>query len=285
MHSMNKDREINLLRKRAERIRLHIINMTEAAGSGHPGGSLSAADLMAVLYFRIMRIDPANPAWPNRDRFILSKGHACPVHYAALAEAGFFPTSELMTLRKLDSRLQGHPDMTKTPGVDMTAGSLGNGLSIGLGMALGIRLAKSGARVFVMLGDGELQEGVAWEAAMAASHYKTDNLIAIVDRNGLQVDGGTEDVMGLEPLADKWKAFGWRVIEVDGHDISRLVTELDRAVNPCGKPTVIIANTVKGKGVSFMENVVSWHGKAPNSSQAEEARSQIYERLRTLEND
>jgi transketolase len=262
---------IEELKRIAVEIRCDIIEMTCEAGAGHPGGSLSAADIVTALYFRIMRIDPQRPDWPDRDRFILSKGHACPVWYAALAERGYFDKSHLRTLRKLDSILQGHPDMRKTPGIDMTAGSLGHGLSVGVGMALAGRLLQKDYHVWVIVGDGEVQEGSIWEAAMAASKWKLDNLTAILDRNHLQNDDCVDTEMPVEPLADKWRAFGWEVVEIDGHDMEQIVRTLEWAREFRGRPVMIIAHTIKGKGVSFMENQVVWHGKAPCREEAEQA--------------
>ncbi|NLO96665.1 MAG: transketolase [Peptococcaceae bacterium] len=256
-------------------IRQDIITMLAAAKSGHPGGSLSAADIIAVLYFSEMRVDPQNPNWPERDRFVLSKGHAAPVLYAALAEKGFFPKEELLKLRKTGHFLQGHPDMNKVPGVDMSTGSLGHGISVAAGMALAAKIDNKDYRVYCLLGDGEAEEGIVWEAAMAAAHYKLDNLLVILDHNGLQIDGPVKDVMNLEPLPDKWRAFGWNVLEVDGHNIEELTASLQVAKNFVGKPTIIIAKTVKGKGVSFMENQVGWHGNAPSAEQAEAALAEL----------
>ncbi len=273
--SMRKALPVDELEKIARKIRRHIIIMTGNAGSGHPGGSLSAADIVTALYFNIMRHDPENPAWPDRDRFILSKGHAAPLLYAALAESGYFPLETLPTLRKLGSSLQGHADSNVTPGVEMTAGSLGQGLSFSVGVALAGRLNSQDYRVYVMLGDGECDEGQVWEAAMAAAHFRVDNLTAIVDNNGLQIDGWNRDVMNIEPLNDKWKSFGWHVIEVDGHNIPRLLDAFKEAQSVKGKPSVIIAHTVKGKGVSFMENNVDFHGKAPNAEQVELALKEL----------
>jgi len=263
------------LAERARTLRRHIIEMIYRAGSGHPGGSLSAADIVACLYFHEMRIDPAHPDWPDRDRFIMSKGHACPVHYAALAERGYFPVDMLWTLRRLGSPLQGHPDMSKTRGLDMTTGSLGNGLSVGVGMALGGRVQHREFRAFVMLGDGELQEGVAWEGAMAAAHYRLSEVTAIVDYNGLQVDGLVANIMQIAPLRAKWESFGWEVAEIDGHSIAEILKALESARNVTDRPTVIIAHTVKGKGVSFMENRVEWHGRAPNAQERDQALAEI----------
>jgi transketolase len=245
------------------------------AAAGHPGGSLSSADIVTALYFRIMRIDPEDPGWPDRDRFILSKGHACPVWYAALAERGYFDKAHLATLRRLDSILQGHPTMNKTPGIDMTVGSLGHGLSAGLGMALSGKLRKKDYHVWVIIGDGESQEGSIWEAAMAASKWKLDNLTAILDYNHLQNDDSVDKVMPIDPLIDKWKAFGWHVIEIDGHNMKDIVDALEATRSFKGMPTMIVANTVKGKGVSFMENVCEWHGKAPCQEEADKALTEL----------
>ncbi len=256
-------------------IRCDIIEMITTAQAGHPGGSLSAADIVTALYFRVMRIDPENPGWADRDRFILSKGHACPVWYAALAERGYFDKAHLGTLRRLDSILQGHPDMRKTPGIDMTAGSLGQGLSVGLGMALSAKLRQADYHVWIVLGDGEVQEGSVWEAAMAAANWKLDNLTAILDRNRLQNDTFVADIQSLEPLADKWRAFGWHVIEIDGHNMEEIVRALETAKTIKGKPVLILAHTVKGQGVSFMEDVAAWHGKAPCLEEAACALEEI----------
>jgi len=259
----------------AKRLRRHIITMTGRAGSGHPGGSLSAVEIVTTLYFRVLRHKPQDPRWGDRDRFILSKGHAAPVLYATLAECGYFPVDELVTLRQLDSRLQGHTDRVVTPGVEMSAGALGQGLSFAIGVALAGRLNSQDYRVYVLLGDGECDEGQIWEAAMAAAHYKLDNLVAIVDNNGQQIDGWNRDVMSLDPFNKKWQAFGWHVIEVDGHNFTRLITAFDRAKLVKGKPTVIIAHTIKGKGVSFMENNPDFHGKAPNAEEVEIALKEL----------
>jgi len=267
--------DIEDLKKMAATIRCDIIDMICTAKAGHPGGSLSAADIVTALYFRLMRVDPQNPGWPDRDRFILSKGHACPVWYAALAERGFFDKSHLGTLRQLDSILQGHPTMNKTPGIDMTAGSLGHGLSAGLGMALSGKLRKKQYHVWVIVGDGESQEGSIWEAAMAAAKWKLDNLTAILDYNNLQNDYAVDEVMPIDPVADKWQAFGWNVMEIDGHNMEQVVEALEGAKTFKGMPTMIIANTVKGKGVSFMENVCEWHGKAPAQDEADQALEEI----------
>lgn len=266
---------VDELKQMAAVIRCDIIEMICTAGAGHPGGSLSATDIVTALYFRMMRIDPANPRWPERDRFILSKGHACPVWYAALAERGFYDKSHLSTLRRMGSILQGHPDMNKAPGIDMTAGSLGQGLSVGIGMALAGRLQKFNYHVWVVIGDGESQEGSVWEAAMSGAKWKLENLTAILDRNNLQNDAFVDELMPIEPLADKWRAFGWNVIEIDGHDMSAIVTALESAKAHRESPTIVIAQTVKGKGVSYMENVCEWHGKAPCREEADKALDEI----------
>ncbi len=263
------------LKQMAATIRCDIIEMICTAGAGHPGGSLSATDIVTALYFRLMRLDPEKPRWPERDRFILSKGHACPVWYAALAERGFFDKSHLGTLRRLGSILQGHPDMNKVPGIDMTAGSLGQGLSAGIGMALAGKLQKKDYHVWVVVGDGESQEGSIWEAAMSAAKWKLDNITAILDRNNLQNDWHVDELMPIEPVADKWRAFGWHVVEIDGHDMDAIVPALEEARERTGGPTLILARTVKGKGVSYMENVCEWHGKAPCQEEADQALDEI----------
>ena len=263
------------LEKMARHLRRHVITMIATAGSGHPGGSLSAADIITALYFKAMLHKPGNPQWPERDRFVLSKGHAAPILYAVLAECGYFPVKELSTLRKLDSRLQGHTDRTLTPGVEMSAGSLGQGLSYGIGIALAGRLDNKGYRVYVLLGDGECEEGQVWEAAMFAPHHRMDNITAIIDHNDLQLDGRVCDIMGLEPLPDKWRAFNWHVLEIDGHNIKDILQALKKAREIKGKPTVIIAHTVKGKGVSFMEGNVDFHGKAPSPQETEQALKEL----------
>jgi transketolase len=263
------------LKAMAKKLRRHVITMITTAGSGHPGGSLSAADIIAALYFRILRYDPQNPQWPNRDRFILSKGHAAPILYAALAEGGYFPTTELATLRKLDSRLQGHADRKFTPGVEMSAGSLGMGLSFAVGIALAARLDSKIYRTYTLLSDGECEEGQTWEAALSAAHFGLDNLTAIVDYNGIQLSGWTCDIMNLEPFSRKWQAFRWHTIDIDGHDFDQILSACQRAEGTKKKPTVIIAHTVKGKGVSFMENNVAFHGKAPTPEEAERAVKEL----------
>ena len=252
------------LKEIAKRIRIDIIEEVSSANSGHPGGSLSAADIVTALYFKEMNIDPKNPRMKGRDKFVLSKGHAAPVQYAALAEKGYFDREELKTLRKLGSHLQGHPNRDKVPGIEMSTGSLGQGISSCVGMALANKLDNDPGRVYVLLGDGELQEGLVWEAAMSAGHYKLDNLCAIVDWNGLQIDGKNDDVMTVRPIDEKFKAFGFNVIMIDGHDFEQIFEAFDNARNCKGKPTVIIAKTHKGHGVSFMEDNPGWHGKAPN---------------------
>jgi transketolase len=263
------------LKEMAKKLRRHVITMTATAGSGHPGGSLSAADIITTLYFKILRHDPENPQWPDRDRFILSKGHAAPILYAALAEADYFPVTELATLRKLDSRLQGHADRTLTPGVEMSAGSLGMGLSFAIGVALAARLDFRTYRTYVLLSDGECQEGQTWEAALSAAHFNLDNLTGIIDCNRMQLSGWTRDIMDLEPLAPKWQAFGWHVIHIDGHDLDQILAAFLQAEKVKGQPTVIIARTIKGKGVSFMENNVAFHGKAPSQEEAERALKEL----------
>jgi transketolase len=259
----------------ANEIRKIALKMIYTAGAGHPGGSLSIAEIIAVLYFREMRIDPKNPKWEERDRLVLSKGHAAPALYAALAMRGFFEEKYLMTFDSIDSILQGHPDMTKTPGVDMSTGSLGQGLSAGIGMALGAKLLNKDFKTYVILGDGECEEGQVWEAAMSASKYKLDNLIAIIDYNNVQLVGNILDVMPLEPFSQKWESFGWNSIIIDGHDVESIIHALELAKKSCGKPTVIIARTIKGKGVSFMEGKYQWHSKAPNSEEFELAMSEL----------
>ena len=263
------------LKEMAKKLRRHVITMTATAGSGHPGGSLSATDIITVLYFRVLRHNPENPQWPDRDRFILSKGHAAPILYAALAEAGYFPVSELTTLRKLDSRLQGHPDRKFTPGVEMSAGSLGMGLSFAIGVALAARLDSKNYRTYVLLSDGECEEGQTWEAVLSAAHFKLDNLTAIVDCNGMQLSGWTRDIMNLEPFTQKWQAFGWHTLDIDGHDLDQILSACQEAEKIKGKPTIIIARTIKGKGVSFMENNVEFHGKAPTWEEAERALKEL----------
>ncbi len=264
----------NRLKQIAKEIRKQSLLMTNMAGSGHPGGSLSCAEILSVLFFYQMKYDANNPKWEERDRFVMSKGHATPGLYSAMAEAGFFPKEELKTYRQINSRLQGHASIY-TPGIDICTGSLGQGISVGNGMAIAGKLNEKNYNVYVILGDGELQEGQIWEAAKSAAHYKLDNVIAIVDRNGLQQNGPTEKLMRIEPLAEKFQSFGWHTIEVDGHNAQELMNAFDLAVKINGKPKVIIAKTVKGKGVSFMENVSSWHGKAPNNDQLKQALTEV----------
>ena len=276
MSSYNDDTIINL-EKKANLLRRHVIRMTHAAGSGHPGGSLSSADIVTALFFDIMNHRPKELDWPDRDRFVLSKGHAAPIYYAALAESGYFPVEELGTLRKIGCRLQGHPCRTKTPGVEMSTGSLGQGLSAANGMALAAKLDKKSYRVYCICGDGEMAEGQVWEAAMLASHFKLDNVLCFVDRNKLQIDGTTESIMSLEPLADKWKAFGWNVLEIDGHNMRQILDAANRAKESKGRPTVVIAHTIKGKGVSFMENNLAFHGKSPTADETRRALRELGE--------
>jgi transketolase len=259
----------------AKRLRRRIVSMIGKAGSGHPGGSLSAVEICTALFWRVMRHRPEDPQWADRDRFILSKGHAAPVLYTVLAECGYFPIKELDTLRKLDSILQGHADRTHTPGVEMSSGSLGQGLSFAVGTALAGKLDKKDYRVYVLLSDGECEEGQTWEAAMAGGHYKLDKLTAIVDNNGIQLSGFNKDIMNMDPLVDKFRAFGWNTLEIDGHDINQVLNAIEEARGLKDKPTVIIAHTVKGKGVSFMENNVDFHGKAPNAEQLEAALKEL----------
>jgi transketolase len=255
-------------------MRRAIIEMIHAGGSGHPGGSLSAVEIVAALYLRVMRQDPQDPDWLDRDRFILSKAHSVPVLYAVLAECGYLPHEELTTFRHIDSRLQGHSKARSVPGVEMSGGSLGQGLSYSIGQCLAARLDKRDYRVYCLLGDGEQDEGQVWEAAMAAAHYQLPNLTAIVDWNGVQNDGYVVDIMRLEPLPAKWRGFGWSVQEVDGHDLQAVISALENTKNASG-PSVILAHTVKGKGVSFMENTAAWHGKAPSSEERDRALAEI----------
>jgi len=269
------DERVRELNVTACRIRTDIVEMLNAAGSGHTGGSLSAADIVTALYFHKMKHDPKNPSWEGRDRFILSKGHAAPVLYAALARSGYFPVEELMTLRKLGSRLQGHPDSKSLPGVEVSTGSLGQGLSIACGLALAGRLDKKDWRVYALLGDGELQEGMVWEAAMTASHYRLSNLTAIVDNNGLQIDGRCSDVMCVDPISDKFRSFGWDVIDIDGHDMAAIIDALDRAGSHKLGPTAIVARTIKGKGCTLFEGKVEYHGTPPSDEELKIAVEQI----------
>jgi len=269
-------RKIKELEASASQLRQHIIRMTCAAASGHPGGSLSAADIVCVLYFHKLRHKPKDPGWAARDRFVMSKGHAAPVLYAALAEAGYFSIKYLKTLRKIGSSLQGHIDMLALPGIEMSTGSLGQGLSAANGMAMAAKLDKKDYRVYCMLGDGECQEGQVWEAAMTASHRRLDNLVVIVDHNKHQIDGRVEDIKNLHPFADKWKAFGFSVFSCDGHNIKSIIETLDKAEKVRGKPSVIIADTVKGKGVSFMEaKPLNYHGVAPTPEEEKKALAEL----------
>lgn len=268
-------KNIDELKSIAKVIRKDIITMLTESGSGHPGGSLSAADILTTLYFNEMKVDPANPRDLDRDRFVLSKGHAAPVLYSTLARRGYFDPEELMGLRKLGSMLQGHPNMNDVPGVDMSTGSLGQGISAAVGMALAGKLDDKAYRVYALLGDGELEEGQVWEASMSAAHYKLDNLTAFVDYNGLQIDGKCEDVMNPGPVADKFRAFNWHVIEIDGHDIQAILNAIEEAKNTKGKPTMVVCKTIKGKGVSFMENEAGWHGSTPNKEQCQQALAEI----------
>ncbi|MBQ5858605.1 MAG: transketolase [Peptococcaceae bacterium] len=264
-----------MLKEQAKQIRRDIVSMVGAAKSGHPGGSLSAAEILTYLYFEEMNVNPAEPKWEDRDRFVLSKGHAAPVLYAALARKGFFPAEDLMSLRKIGSHLQGHPDMKKVPGVDMSTGSLGTGFSAATGIALACQLDKKPSYVYTLLGDGELQEGQVWEAAMSAAHYKLDNLITFVDNNGLQIDGNIDDVLSPNPIDAKFAAFGWHVQVIDGHDFAQIADAVKAAKAAVGKPSVIVAKTVKGKGVSYMENQAGWHGSAPNAEQVAQAMEEL----------
>jgi transketolase len=262
---------IATLEEKARKLRVDIIKMLHRSKSGHTGGSLSAIDMVTALYFRVMKHNPADPSWPERDRFVLSKGHAAPAQYVALADAGYFPAEDLMMLRRLGSHLQGHPDSKGTPGVEVCTGSLGQGLSLANGIAMGLRLDGSASRVFAVLGDGELQEGQVWEAAMSAAHYRLDNLCALIDANGLQIDGEVAKVMNVENIGVKFAAFGWHVMEIDGHDMGAIVTALEDAKQVAGKPTAIVARTVKGKGVSFFENKASYHGVTPSDEELPKA--------------
>ncbi|MDE2141442.1 MAG: transketolase [Elusimicrobia bacterium] len=256
-------------------MRVDIIRMIEAAGSGHPGGSLSIIDVLTVLYWKFLKHDPKNPGWAERDRFILSKGHACPALYAVMAKRGYFPHEELLKLRKLDSPLQGHPDRMRLPGVEFSTGSLGQGLSVGVGMALAAKMDKKNWKTYVVLGDGEMQEGQNWEAFMSAPKWKLDNLIMILDHNNGQIDGPVDQVMNIEPVADKLRSFNWDVQLIDGHDLAVIEKALTAAHNGGGKPQAIIAKTIKGKGVSFMENNIAWHGNAPKKDDADKAVKEI----------
>ena len=272
-----REEKIRELKDRARRMRIDILKMLHGCGSGHTGGSLSSTDIMAALYFAKMQYDPKRPDWKERDYFILSKGHAAPVLYATLAHAGFLETSELCTLRRIGSRLQGHPDSKYLPGVEISTGSLGQGLSVACGIALARKMDKATNRVYALLGDGELQEGQIWEAAMTAAHYKLDNLCALIDNNGLQIDGPVAKVMGVEPIADKWRAFGWDVQDIDGHDMAQLVAALDKAETVKGKPTAIVCRTIKGKGSVCFEGKVEFHGTTPSKEELDMALKELDE--------
>jgi transketolase len=267
--------EIAALELKAKELRRHIVSMLAEAGSGHPGGSLSAADLITALYYNEMNVNPEDPEWEGRDYFVMSKGHAAPALYGILAMKGYFPVDDLKTLRKLGSHLQGHPCRLKTPGVEVSTGSLGHGVSVAVGIAKGLKLDNKPNRVYTIVGDGESQEGQVWEAAMFAAHYKLDNLVLILDRNRLQIDGRPEDVMNPEPLPEKFKAFGFNVIEINGHDMAEILDAFAKAKECKGMPTAIIANTIKGKGVSFMEDQVGWHGSAPKAEEAAKALEEL----------
>ncbi len=269
---------VKKLEEIARQLRIDVLKALNTAGSGHTGGSLSAIDILSALYFYKMRHNPQQPDWPERDKFVLSKGHGAPAWYAVLAQAGYFDHRELQNLRKLDSFLQGHPYSPTTPGVEVTSGSLGQGLSIANGLALASRMDNKSSKIYALLGDGEVQEGQIWEAAMSAAHYRLDNLCAIIDNNGLQIDGKVADIMGVEPLPDKWQAFGWQVLQIDGHNFYEITSALDTADKVKGKPTMIIARTVKGKGVSFMENQVKYHGITPTDQELEQALKELGER-------
>ena len=267
--------DLKFFEKTAADVRVGVIKAVSAAGSGHPGGSLSAADIVTALYFKEMNIDPDDPKKKDRDKVILSKGHAGPVQYAALALRGFFPKENVLELRKLGGKFQGHPDMNKVPGIEMSTGSLGQGFAVSAGMAMANKLDGNPGRVYVLIGDGELQEGMIWETAMSAANYKLDNLIAIIDWNGLQIDGKNEDVMNVSPIDEKFAAFGWNVLMINGHDFAQIFDAFDKARACKGKPTVIIAKTNKGHGVSFMEDNAGWHGKAPNAEETEKAIAEL----------
>ena len=269
--------QLKTLTDRARRVRIDILKMLTECGSGHTGGSLSAADIATALYFYKMKYDPKKPDWKGRDYFILSKGHAAPLLYTMLAHAGFIEQAELCTLRKLGSRLQGHPDSKYLPGVEISTGSLGQGLSVANGIAIAHKLDKAQNRVYALLGDGELQEGQVWEAAMTAAHYKLDNLCALVDNNGLQIDGPVAKVMGVEPITDKWRAFGWEVLDINGHDLAALTSALDKAETVKGKPTMIVCRTVKGKGSKVFEGKVEFHGTTPSKEELEIAMKELSE--------
>ena len=275
--------KLEQLKATATEVRRGILTEVHAAKSGHPGGSLSVADIITYLYSEVLPVHPENPRWEDRDRLVLSKGHTCPALYAMLAEKGFFPKEELTTFRAIGSRLQGHPDMNKAPGIDFSAGSLGQGVSAACGMALAGKLGHKDYRVYTILGDGEIEEGQVWEAAMFASHYHLDNLLAIVDYNGLQIDGQLSEVCSPEPIPEKFAAFGWHVIQMDAHDFESIEAAFAEAEQIVGQPVVIVQKSVKGKGVSFMENQVGWHGKAPNQAEYEQAMAELTAQLQELE--
>ena len=275
--------ECKQLQITACKVRMGVIESTHGAKAGHPGGSLSAAEVFTYLYFKEMNIDPKNPKWEDRDRFVLSKGHTAPGLYSALAYRGFFPVEDLPTLRHIDSYLQGHPNMNTVPGVDMSTGSLGQGISTAVGMAMAAKYTGKTNRVYTLLGDGEIQEGQVWEACMSASHYKLDNLCVIVDNNGLQIDGNVKDVMSPYPIVEKLEAFGFKVVAIDGHNFEEIEAAFETAKNTAGQPTAIVMTTVKGKGVSYMENDAGWHGKAPNDAEYEQAMTELNAQLKELE--
>ena len=270
--------KISELEQIARQLRVDSLTLIHRRGAGHPGGALSAAEIIAVLYFHILKIDPANPGWQTRDRFILSKGHASAILYSALARRGFFPMSELENWGEVDCPHQGHPDRFKTPGIDMTSGLLGHGVALGAGLALAARIKNQNYRTYVLLGDGESQGGIVWEGAMAAAKYRLSNLTVLVDCNGVQLDGPVAVVMPLEPLADKWSAWGWKVLEVDGHSVRQVIEALELASQVHDRPTVILAHTTKGKGVSFMENQAYWHGNVPDAAQLNQALAELGEK-------
>ncbi len=273
----NRDIDEATLRAIAREVRKDILKMTTNVNSGHPGGAMSATDVIVTLYYYKMRHDPLNPNWEERDKFVLSKGHVCPALYSVLARCGYFPMEELMKFRKLEGKLQGHPDMRKTPGIEISTGSLGHGIGAAIGMAMMAKLDKKDTRIYCMIGDGEAQEGSVWEASMAASHYNLDNLCVILDNNNLQIDGPVDEVMSIYPVLEKWQAFGWHVIEIDGHNYSEIIQALSEAENVKFKPTMVVSKTVKGKGVSFMENRAEWHGKALPPDLLEEALKELGE--------
>ncbi len=273
------------LKLKANEIRRDVVMMLHAAGSGHPAGAIGLADIYAALYFNVLYHDPKNPEWPDRDRVVLSNGHVCPVLYAAMANTGYFPKEELLTLRKLGSRLQGHPHKGSLPGIENSSGPLGQGLSIAVGMAIVSKRERKKWRVYCMMSDGELDEGQCWEAAMLAAKHRLGNLTAVIDRNNIQIDGYTEEIMPLEPLAEKFRSFGWNVINVDGHNIKKFIDACEESKAVYEKPTVIIAHTVPGKAISFMEFLTEWHGKPPNNEQAEKAIAELEKQKETIEEE